>query len=93
MVAGKVVEAFDFSGSSAIDEEAEDLVDTKWIVDGLRLVVGPGNQIGFDTLVPYPPPAQFIRNRTITAMREEFKRVWIGWRISIGEANHIDDFR
>ena len=36
--------------------------------------VGPGNQVGVDTTVPYPPPAQFIRNRTITAMREEIKK-------------------
>jgi hypothetical protein len=36
--------------------------------------VGPGNQVGIDTMVPYPPPAQFIRNRTITAMREEIQK-------------------
>src|SRR4030081_2414604 len=40
LVAGKVIEALDFSGGGAVDEEAEDLVDAKRIVDGLRLVIG-----------------------------------------------------
>ena len=48
LVAGKVIEALDFSGGGAVDEEAEDLVDTKRIVvmyrykiDELRPVQGP----------------------------------------------------
>jgi hypothetical protein len=36
--------------------------------------VGPGNQVTVDTLNPYPPSAHFIRNRTITAMREEIQK-------------------
>lgn len=36
--------------------------------------VGTDNQVGIDTMAPYPPPAQFIRNRTITAMREEIQK-------------------
>jgi hypothetical protein len=40
LVAGKVIESFDFSGGCAVDKETEDLVDAERIVDGLRLVVG-----------------------------------------------------
>ena len=36
--------------------------------------VDAGNQVRVDTSVPYTPPAQFTRNRTITAMREEIKK-------------------
>lgn len=32
------------------------------------------NQIKVDTLEPYAPPPEFVRNRTITAMREEIQK-------------------
>ena len=36
--------------------------------------VSPENKVTVDSMEPYPPPAQFIRNRTISAMREEIKK-------------------
>ena len=42
--------------------------------------VGPGNVIGVDSLELRPPPETFVRNRTITQMREEVERGtdWLG---------------
>jgi hypothetical protein len=36
-------------------------------------VISP-TEVKVDTLEPYPPPAEFVRNRTITAMREEIQK-------------------
>jgi hypothetical protein len=42
-------------------------------------VISP-TEVKVDTLEPYPPPAEFVRNRTITAMREEIQKGadWMG---------------
>jgi hypothetical protein len=36
-------------------------------------VISP-TEIKVDTLEPYPPPAEFVRNRTLTVMREEIQK-------------------
>jgi len=46
--------------------------------EGLRMVkvtsVGPRNKVTVDTMEPYAPTVQFVRNRTISMIREEIQK-------------------